>query len=445
MDQSTIYKGNAATEKLVSHFGYVNGLAEGLGSSVDSGIVGDEGDIQRRRERYGDNKTVPKKTKTICGIICEQLKDLFVILLCVAAVVSLAVGVLEKGWAEGWLDGVSILVAVSIITVVNTANEYAKEKQFQDLMAKDEQSTSQVIRNGETCLIDSQEVCTGDVILIQKDMRIVADCVLIQGNGMSCDEADLTGEPESRYKTPVLPGTWNDLLAETSPCPFLLKGAVTNAGNGKALVVTVGRATNAGQAEKAMDFEEEPTPLQDKLEKVVEIIGWIGIGAALLTFCAMIIRLICDIFVSEKVSLNDEGNLKRVLNALIIAISVVVMAVPEGLPMAVSIAIAFSVGDLQNEGNLVRKPDATETMGGCHYICTDKTGTLTTSIMTVQSMWLAGEVLEGQSMINYNANPNGKLLAEAVIWNSSAKQVKNEKGELKLDGNPTEKAMINYL
>lgn len=144
-----------------------------------------------------------------------------------------------------------------------------------------------------------------------------------------------------------------------------------------------------------MDFEDDPTPLQEKLEKVVEIIGWIGIAAASLTFVAMVIRLVCDIFLSKSVELNDPDNLNRLLNALIIAISVVVMAVPEGLPMAVSIAIAFSVKDLQEEGNLVRKPDATETMGGCHYICTDKTGTLTTNVMTVQSCWIAQNRMDG--------------------------------------------------
>lgn len=129
MSMNDIYNKNEANLKLVKH-GYVNGVARNLGSSVKDGIIGDERDVAERRQRYGDNKPKPRKTKTICGIICEQLKDMFVILLGIAAVVSLTVGVIESGWKEGWLDGVSILVAILIITGVNTINEAAKEKQF---------------------------------------------------------------------------------------------------------------------------------------------------------------------------------------------------------------------------------------------------------------------------------------------------------------------------
>jgi len=142
---------------------------------------------------------------------------------------------------------------------------------------------------------------------------------------------------------------------------------------------------------------------------VVEIIGWIGITAALFTCLAMCIRLAIEIWGTGTREFNDKKNIPYLLKAVIIGISIVVMAVPEGLPMAVSISIAFSVKDLQKEGNLVRKPDATETMGGCHYICTDKTGTLTTNIMTVQSVWLAGEKIDGQSLSNFANNPNSEL------------------------------------
>lgn len=144
---------------------------------------------------------------------------------------------------------------------------------------------------------------------IEKDMRIVADCVLITVNNMTCKEDDLTGEAESRHKALIPLDSWNEQLAEKEPCPFLLKGAITDAGTGRALVVCVGNNTNAGQAVKLMDFEDDPTPLQEKLEKVVEIIGWIGIGAAMLTFIAMCIRLVCDIYLSKKVELGDPDNL----------------------------------------------------------------------------------------------------------------------------------------
>jgi len=142
---------------------------------------------------------------------------------------------------------------------------------------------------------------------------------------------------------------------------------------------------------------------------VVEVIGWIGISAAVLTFLALTIRVAINIWYTKTVELNDKENVTKLLDAIIIGISIIVMAVPEGLPMAVSISIAYSVKDLQTMGNLVRKPDATETMGGCHYICTDKTGTLTTNVMTVKEVWLAGEKIKGSSLSDYSTNPNAEV------------------------------------
>jgi len=242
-------------------------------------------------------------------------------------------------------------------------------------------------------------------------MRIVADCIVISSNDMECEEADLTGESEPRHKQAIALGSWNEELAEEQPCPFLLKGAVCNQGNGWGLVTCVGVNTNQGKAGLTMNFEEEPTPLQVKLEAIVEIIGKIGVAGALLTFIAAVIKLICSIYLStdeptpgEESKIWNSENLNKLLEAFIISISIVVMAVPEGLPMAVSIAIAFSVADLQEEGNLVRKPDATETMGGCHFICTDKTGTLTTNVMTVQSAWIGGGKIDGSKHPNNDCN-----------------------------------------
>jgi len=142
---------------------------------------------------------------------------------------------------------------------------------------------------------------------------------------------------------------------------------------------------------------------------VVQVIGWIGISAAILTFLALLIRVAIRIWVTEEILFNDKENVAKLLDAIIIGISIIVMAVPEGLPMAVSISIAYSVKDLQTMGNLVRKPDATETMGGCHYICTDKTGTLTTNVMTVKEVWLAGQKIKGSSLSDYSTNPNAEV------------------------------------
>lgn len=213
MDMEDITKGNDATVKLVNNFGYVNGLAAGINSDINRGVHGSDADLDERRRIYGDNKPIPRRIKGFCDIVGDQLKDLFVILLIVAAIVSLAVGVWESGWKEGWLDGVSILVAVSIITIVNTANEWKQKQKFQSLMQKMDESMSTVIRNGETYEISSEELVVGDVMVIRKDYKIVADCVIIESADMACEESDLTGEPDAKYKKQVDVNTWNEDLA----------------------------------------------------------------------------------------------------------------------------------------------------------------------------------------------------------------------------------------
>jgi Ca2+ transporting ATPase len=141
--------------------------------------------------------------------------------------------------------------------------------------------------------------------------------------------------------------------------------------------------------QKQMDFEDEQTPLQNKLNTIVEWIGKIGIISAALVFLALVLRIVFDIWAFGERDLSDEQNLTDVTQAFIVAVTVVVMAVPEGLPLAVTISLQFSISDLQNTYNaLVRKPDATEVMGGCNEICSDKTGTLTANKMTVMACWV---------------------------------------------------------
>jgi Ca2+-transporting ATPase len=242
--------------------------------------------------------------------------------------------------------------------------------------------------------IPSAEVMCGDLIEIEKDQRIAVDAILVSANDMSCDEADLTGEPEARYKTVVT----DENKDVEDVCPFVFKGAVTKTGFGTALVTGVGYHTNSGKADKAMEFEEDTTPLQSKLHRIATAVGYLGMTAALMTFLALMVRLVLIIFVGEGRELSDPENISAILDAVIITIAITLMAVPEGLPLAVSISLGFSVGDLQEEGNLVRKMDASETMGSIDQICTDKTGTLTANVMTVQSFWCEDVVRDNEKI-----------------------------------------------
>lgn len=207
-------------------------------------------------------------------------------------------------------------------------------------------------------------------------------------------------------------------------------------------------------AEEKLNIEEEETPLQAKLETIANEIGKIGVYVAILTFIVMTIKLIIRTVLNDASvsflnlisfqNLITIETLKSVINFVIIGITVIVVAVPEGLPLAVTISLAFSVMKMKEENNLVRKLDASETMGGANEICTDKTGTLTLNRMSVRKIYFLDKVHEGV-VSNFNSLPNSALLQESVLFNCSARIEKNEVGELEARGNCTEQGLIRYL
>jgi len=259
-------------------------------------------------------------------------------------VVSLAIGIWKDGFTYGWIDGLSIMIAVAIITIVNTVNERAKLMQFRKLMEAGETVICYVIKDGKQCKVDSEQLVVGDIIIVEAGKKLPADVILISAEDVDCDESDLTGESLPVRKDICTEGNLFD-----NPCPFLFKNTICVNGSGKAVVVAVGQNTNIGQIENLMVFEDEPTPLQEKLERVVVTIGYVGLAAAALTFVTMVTRLIFNIFVYKNRTLTDKDNIADILDAFIVAVTVVVMAIPEGLPLAVAICLAFSVGKLQEE------------------------------------------------------------------------------------------------
>ena len=173
----------------------------------------------------------------------------------------------------------------------------------------------------------------------------------------------------------------------SNPNPFLIQTTMVEDGTGTAIVVAVGTNTFVGRTGLTMNIEKDLTPLQKKLETIAEQIGKLGLYCAILTFIAMSIRLLCKIFLAHTRTLDDGQNIMDVLDAFIIGLTVVVVAVPEGLPLAVTISLAFSVGAMADKHNLVKKLHASETMGNANEICTDKTGTLTQNKMTVMEAY----------------------------------------------------------
>lgn len=200
-------------------------------------------------------------------------------------------------------------------------------------------------------------------------------------------------------------------------------------------------------AEEKLNVEEEETPLQAKLETIANEIGKIGVYVALLTFIAMTINLIVTTLYKGEQSLVSMNTLSSLVDFLIVSITVIVVAVPEGLPLAVTISLAFSVMKMKKENNLVRKLEASETMGGASEICTDKTGTLTKNKMTIQEFYTAEQIFDGtkRETINFSNISTNQLLKEGVLFNCSARVERTPTGLFEAKGNCTEVGLINFL
>jgi len=338
------------------------------------------------------------ETKTLLELILECFEDLMLKILLLAALVAGVIGVYQHGIEAGWIEGASIFFAVGIIVTVTAGNNYMKEKQFQQLKARQQDNqTVAVFRGlkGETITVPTQELVVGDIIKIEGGSQIPADCILIHSNDLTCDESAQTGEPEEQEKKPV---TKDNI--DLNPNPFLLAKTFVKTGEGLALVASVGVYTRAGMAGEKLDFEDDQTPLQEKLETIANQIGKLGLTVAVLTFLVMIVKNILTSYVFSENPFDTMIFIGNLIDYFIIAITVVVVAMPEGLPLAVTISLAYSVAKMKQENNLVRKLEASETMGGADQICTDKTGTLTQNKMTVRGLWTLDKIYQNDNLDN---------------------------------------------
>ena len=237
-----------------------------------------------------------------------------------AATLALIIGVVQHGWKSGWVEGIAIYAAVTIIVGVTAGNNYAKEKQFQKLVSKATEDYIPAFRGGEgltTTLINS-DLLVGDVIKIEAGMRIPCDSILIEGTDIATDESAMTGEPEQVDKAPVTEQTYIH-----NPSPFLLGNTLVVSGQGTAIVCAVGVNTRSGMAEEKLNIEDEITPLQAKLETIANTIGKVGVYVAILTFLAMCVNLIVKNVMADK-ALANMDTLNKVVDFIIIAITVIV-------------------------------------------------------------------------------------------------------------------------
>lgn len=370
--------------------------------------------VKQSREQHGKNVLTPPQRTSLWKLYLDKYRDPIIQILLVAAFVSLILAFIEKNFMET----IGIFVAVFLATTVGFYFERDAAKKFNLLTALSEEQPVKVRRNGKVMEIPRHDVVVGDVVLVEVGDEVPADGELIVGNDLQINESTLTGEPVTEKS---LEGGGDGAY----PRNVILRSTMVMNGRGEFLVTAVGDATEIGKvAKKSTEQTSVETPLHMQLDKLAKMISKVG---SVVSVAAFFIFLIHDILTNPAWGGKDYFYMAEiVLKYFMMAVTLIVMAVPEGLPMAITLSLALNMRRMLKSNNLVRKLHACETMGAVTVICTDKTGTLTQNKMQVSAL----ELKQGDEA----------LLDTAIALNSTA-----ELNEGKPIGNPTESALLLWL
>ncbi|PNH11294.1 putative calcium-transporting ATPase 5, plasma membrane-type [Tetrabaena socialis] len=360
--------------------GGAQGLAKKLYSDLHKGLDPQGqglASIEAHGEAYGLNQFPEVPPKSFFALVWGNFQDPVIIILCIAAAVSTALGaaIPEQRKHAEWIEGVAIWVAVFIVVSVGAGNDYQKDRQFRKLNAQRDKIMVKVVRGGHTCLVENIDLVVGDLYILDTGDKVVADGICFDSQGLVVDEASLTGESDPIRKNP------------DEDC-WVRSGTQVTEGSGKLLVVAVGVHSEWGKTMALVgEAGDDETPLQVKLTWVASTVGKIGLAVAICCFCALLAKwcVVNKGFPIKKINTNGP------VQFFLYAVTIIVVAVPEGLPLAVTIALAYSMKKMMKDNNFVRVLAACETMGGATAICSDKTGTLTENRMTVTEGWFAGK------------------------------------------------------
>ena len=414
--------------------GGTKGIMEKLKTSQEDGIHS----TFLRKEEFGINKIFEEPPSPFLKFLKESLSELMIIILLSAAIIQIIIGVtISDHKKTGWLDGASVLFAVFVVVSVESFTNWQKEKKFYELNnLKNTGTFFKTMREKNIVDLKAEDLLVGDVVLITMGEIMPADLLLIEGNGIKIDESSLTGESKLVTKEKYEDCIINEKKNHT---PIILSGTDCIEGNGKAIVIGVGEKSTKGKIRRMVDNskDEKITPLQEKLEVLAKKISTFAICAGAATFICLTVRLIF-IYISDfklyrglrgaahafhfrkrwkggddvhnhHDQILDKVHPKaylfpRMLENFMITTVIITIALPEGLPMAVALTLAFSIKKLMDQNNLVRKMHSCETMGGADYILTDKTGTLTTNELNVV------KILTPNKDINLNDERNGERI-----------------------------------
>lgn len=425
-------------------------------ASADSNAFADRIRVFKR------NVLPAKKPTPLWKLMWLAYNDKVLILLTVAAAISLALGLYETFGVDhppgspmpvDWIEGCAICIAIIIVVLVGALNDYQKERAFVRLNTKKEDREVKVIRSGKSFMISVHDVLVGDVVHLEPGDLIPADGVFIAGHNVKCDESSATGESDQMKKTggdQVMRLLEQGHAKHQDLDPFIISGSKVLEGVGTYLVTSVGVNSSYGKILMAMRQDPEPTPLQVKLDGLAGAIAKLGSSAAAFLFFVLLFRFLGTLPGSE-LTANEKAS--KFMDILIVAITVIVVAVPEGLPLAVTLALAFATTRLVKLNNLVRILKSCETMGNATTVCSDKTGTLTQNKMTVVSGTFGEDAFDDKNQRGDERRStafardlsaeNTRTIIESVAINSTAFEGE-EAGEAGFVGSKTETALLGF-
>ena len=401
-----------------------------------------------RINTYGTNKLPPEKPLRIIDFIIECFEDPTLKVLLISAIVSLLIGLLKEGLKTGWIEGSAIFGAVFIVTGISSSLNYNEQLQFRKLKEENQKKRVLVIRNGIEKEIDDEEILVGDLLVLKLGEIISVDGIFVSSNYIITDESAINGESDLIKKTSSFSSEFKN-GTNNYVCPILISGTQIVEGQGQMIVCAVGNKSFNGRNRELLskdnenDSEENLTPLKKQLNDLADLIGQFGYIMAGLIGGVIILK---DIFLKifYRQSIFVYSTLDTIINAFILAITVIVVSIPEGLPMAVAISLAYSLGQMKKEKNLVKNLNSSETMGNVNNICTDKTGTLTKGKMVVESFWFKGKDYQASEFTNFTSEDK-KLFFDNFTNNITVVETTDINGKKILNGDMTEKALYNFM